>query len=86
LELLTKYSVLRHQPSDGIGGQASDMQIQAEQIRQMRTRFDKLSSKATGQSAKKIAQDTQRDFRLTTQAALDYGLVNRVITRVGELG
>ena len=51
----------------------------------MRARFDKLSSKATGQSAKKIAQDTQRDFWLTTQAALGYGLVNRVITTVDEL-
>ena len=53
---------LLHQPSGGIGGQASDMQIQAEQIRQMRARFDQLFAAATGQSAQKIAQDTQRDF------------------------
>ncbi len=42
---------LLHQPSGGIGGQASDMQIQAEQIRQMRDRFDQLFAAATGQSA-----------------------------------
>lgn len=52
----------------------------------MRARFDKLFAKASGQSAKKIARDTQRDFWLTTQAALGYGLVNRVITTVDELG
>lgn len=76
---------LLHQPSGGIGGQASDMQIQAEQIRQMRARFDQLFAAATGQSAQKIAQDTQRDFWLTTDEAVTYGLVGRVIRSVDEL-
>lgn len=76
---------LLHQPSGGIGGQASDMQIQAEQIRQMRARFDQLFAAATGQSAQKIAQDTQRDFWLTTDEAVTYGLVGRVIRTVDEL-
>jgi ATP-dependent Clp protease protease subunit len=76
---------LLHQPSGGIGGQASDMQIQAEQIRQMRDRFDQLFAAATGQSAQKIAQDTQRDFWLTTDEAVTYGLVGRVIRTVDEL-
>ena len=79
----TRFSL--HQPSGGIGGQASDMQIQAEQIRQMRDRFDQLFAAATGQSAQKIAQDTQRDFWLTTDEAVTYGLVGRVIRTVDEL-
>lgn len=76
---------LLHQPSGGIGGQASDMEIQAEQIRQMRARFDHLFSEATGQSKAQIAQDTQRDFWLTTDAAIRYGLVHKVIERIDEL-
>lgn len=76
---------LLHQPSGGIGGQASDMEIQAEQIRQMRARFDHLFSEATGQSKAQIAQDTQRDFWLTTDAAIRYGLVHKVIERFDEL-
>ena len=76
---------LLHQPSGGIGGQASDMEIQAEQSRQMRARFDHLFSEATGQSTAQIAQDTQRDFWLTTDAAIRYGLVHKVIERIDEL-
>ena len=76
---------LLHQPSGGIGGQASDMEIQAEQIRQTRARFDHLFSEATGQSKAQIAQDTQRDFWLTTDAAIRYGLVHKVIERIDEL-
>ena len=76
---------LLHQPSGGIGGQASDMEIQAEQIRQMRARFDHLFSEATGQSKAQIAQDTQPDFWLTTDAAIRYGLVHKVVERIDEL-
>ena len=75
---------LLHQPSGGIGGQTSDMEIQAEQIRQMRARFDHLFSEATGQSKAQIAQDTQRDFWLTTNAAIRYGFVHKVIERIDE--
>lgn len=76
---------LLHQPSGGIGGQASDMEIQAEQIRQIRDRFEDIFAAATGQSKARIAQDTQRDFWLTTEAALDYGLVHQVIRSVDQL-
>lgn len=77
---------LLHQPSGGIGGQVSDMMIQAEQLRIMRERFDKLFAEATGQTPEKIAADTTRDFWLTTQEALDYGLVGKVISSVDQLG
>lgn len=76
---------LLHQPSGGIGGTTTDMQIQAEQIRQMRERFDNLFAEATGQKAEKIREDTMRDFWLTTDEALEYGLLGSVISSMDEL-
>ena len=77
---------LLHQPSGGIGGQVSDIQIQATQIRIMAERFHKLFAEATGQTPEKIAEDTRRDFWLNTEEALDYGLLGKVITSVDDLG
>ena len=77
---------LLHQPSGGIGGQATDMMIQAEQIRIMRERFDVLFAEATGQTAEKIAADTARDFWLTAPEAIDYGLAGKIIQSADELG
>jgi ATP-dependent Clp protease protease subunit len=76
---------LLHQPRGGIFGQASDMWIQAEQILKMRERFDRLFAEATGQTPEKIAEDTARDFWLSTNEALDYGLLGRVIHSVDDL-
>ena len=76
---------LLHEPSGGVGGTASDIFIQAQQIEIMRTRFHKLFSQATGQTEEKIAEDTRRDFWLTTREALDYGLLGSIITSVDEL-
>lgn len=76
---------LLHQPSGGIGGQVTDMQIQAEQIRIMRERFDNLFAEATGQTPEKIAADTQRDFWLTTEEAVAYGLLDKVIAKADQL-
>ncbi|MEP3637694.1 MAG: ATP-dependent Clp protease proteolytic subunit [Paracoccaceae bacterium] len=76
---------LLHQPSGGIGGQATDMAIQAEQLKIMRHRFDRLFADATGQTPEKIAEDTQRDFWLSTDDAISYGLLGRVINSVDDL-
>ncbi len=76
---------LLHQPSGGIGGQATDMEIQAQQIRIMRERFDGLFSEATGQTKEKIAADTARDFWLTAQEAIDYGLCGNIILSADAL-
>lgn len=76
---------LLHQPSGGIGGPASDMKIQARQIEIMQDRFNTLFAAATGQTPERIAKDTQRDFWLTTQEALAYGLVGQVISSMAEL-
>jgi len=77
---------LLHQPSGGIGGTTSDMQIQAEQIRQMRARFDQMFADATGQTPERIRKDTARDFWLTTEEALKYGLLGSVILTMDQLG
>ena len=76
---------LLHQPSGGIGGTSTDMMIQAEQVRQMRDRLNQIFADATGQSIERIEQDTQRDFWLNTQEALDYGLLGKIIRSVDEL-
>lgn len=76
---------LIHQPSGGIGGTSSDMMIQAEQVRLMRDRLNQIFAEATGQKVEKIEKDTQRDFWLNTQEALDYGLLGKVITSVDDL-
>ena len=76
---------LLHQPSGGIGGSVSDMAIQAEQIAKMRERFDHLFADATGQSPERIREDTKRDFWLTTDEALDYGLLGKVIHSAAEI-
>lgn len=76
---------LLHQPSGGVGGQVTDIQIQAEQLRLMRERFNRLFAEATGQTPEKIDADTNRDFWLSAQEAIDYGLLGKVITSVDEL-
>ncbi|MFV0302208.1 MAG: ClpP family protease, partial [Paracoccus sp. (in: a-proteobacteria)] len=76
---------LLHQPSGGIGGTTSDMMIQAEQIRQMRERLNQIMADATGQKVERIEKDTNRDFWLNTQEAVDYGLVGKIIRSVTEL-
>ncbi|WP_405402325.1 ATP-dependent Clp protease proteolytic subunit [Paracoccus sp. Ld10] len=76
---------LIHQPSGGIGGTSSDMMIQAEQVRLMRDRLNHIFAEATGQTVERIEKDTQRDFWLNTQEALDYGLLGQVIRSADDL-
>ncbi len=76
---------LLHEPRGGVGGSVSDIQIQAEQISIMRERFHRIFADATGQSEKKIAKDTERDFWLNTDEAIEYGLLGKVIKSADEL-
>ncbi|MEM9757147.1 MAG: ATP-dependent Clp protease proteolytic subunit [Pseudomonadota bacterium] len=76
---------LLHEPSGGVGGSVSDIQIQAEQIRLMRERFYHLFGEATNNPPEKIASDIGRDFWLNTQEAIEYGLLGKVIASVDEL-
>ena len=82
---LSNTRFLLHQPSGGIGGSASDLEIQANQIRHMWSRFETLFARATRQTEVRIKADTKRDFWLNTEAALSYGLVGRVVASVTEL-
>jgi ATP-dependent Clp protease protease subunit len=76
---------LLHQPSGGVGGMASDIEIQAHQIQKMRERFEQLFADATGQTPEKIHEDTNRDFWLNTDEAIKYGLLGQVINAQSDL-
>ena len=70
-----------HQPSGGAQGQASDIEIQANEIIELRRILNYLLSINTGQTEKTIARDTERDNFLSAKEACDYGLVDKVIER-----
>lgn len=74
-----------HEPRGGIGGQATDVEIQAREIIKMRQRLNKIFAEATGQSLKKIEADTDRDFWMSSKEAVTYGLVGKVVTNQKEL-
>jgi ATP-dependent Clp protease, protease subunit len=76
---------LLHQPLGGVGGPASDVEIEARQIVLMRERLNQVFSAATGQPLEKIAQDTERNHWLTASEALAYGLVGRIVETASEL-
>jgi ATP-dependent Clp protease, protease subunit len=72
--------VLLHQPSGGAEGQSVDIEIQAKEILRMRDMLDAILAEKTGQSVERIRKDTDRDFILSAQEALDYGLIDAIIT------
>lgn len=76
---------LIHQPSGGVGGQASDIAIQAEQIIRMRERLARIISEATGQSIEQVRKDIERDRWMTTDEAMEYGIVKKVIRSAKEM-
>jgi len=76
---------LIHQPSGGAGGQATDIAIQAEQIIKMRERLAQIISDRTGTAIEQVRSDIERDKWLTTDEAIAYGLVNKVVESSSEL-
>ena len=72
--------VLIHQPSSGVEGQQTDIQIVADETKWIRQRLNEILSEATGQPIEKVNADTERDNYLRANEALEYGLVDRVIT------
>jgi ATP-dependent Clp protease, protease subunit len=72
--------ILLHQPWGGVGGQASDIENQAREILRMRDLLNYMLATDTGQPVEKIAADTDRDFVMTAQEAVTYGLIDEVIT------
>lgn len=77
---------LVHQPSGGSRGSASDIKIQAEQIVKMRARINQLIAHETGQPLERVAKDTDRDYWMTVDEAIEYGIVGRRISSMKELG
>ncbi|TET98751.1 MAG: ATP-dependent Clp protease proteolytic subunit [Candidatus Stahlbacteria bacterium] len=77
--------ILLHQPSGGISGVASDIEIHAEEIIKMRERINKILSVYTGQQIKKIKSDTDRDFWMDAEQACEYGLIDEVIKSRKEI-
>ena len=71
---------LLHEPRGGVGGQASDVEIQAREIIKMRERLNNIFAKATGQTLAKIKKDTDRDFWMPAEEAVKYGLVGKIVT------
>ena len=68
-----------HQPLGGAQGQASDIEIQAREILRLKARLNKIMSDNTGKSLEVIEHDTERDFYLTAEQAVDYGIVDQVL-------
>jgi ATP-dependent Clp protease protease subunit len=72
--------VLMHQPWGGVGGQASDIELQAREILRIRDLLNGIISADTGQSVERVESDTDRDFIMTAAEAVDYGVVDEVIS------
>ncbi len=72
--------VLIHQPLGGAQGQATDIEIQAAEIIRIKKSLNEILAKNTGQSIKKIEKDTDRDYIMTPEEALEYGMIDKVIT------
>jgi ATP-dependent Clp protease protease subunit len=72
--------ILLHQPHGGAQGQAVDIEIQAKEITRYRKLLEELIAKHTGQPLEKVAKDTDRDFILTAEEAVAYGVVDEVIS------
>ena len=77
--------MMLHQPSGGSRGVAADIEIQAQEILLMRERLNKLIAEHTGKDEATVAKDTDRDFWMSPDAALEYGLVDRVQKTRSEL-
>ena len=73
--------IMIHQPLGGAQGQATDIEIQAKEILYLKQRLNEALARNTGQPLEKIAEDTERDFFMSPQDAVDYGLIDQVIER-----
>ena len=76
---LPNSNIMIHQPSGGAQGQASDIVIQAEQILKIKSNLNRILSENTGKDLETIERDTDRDFSMSAEEALKYGLIDKVI-------
>jgi ATP-dependent Clp protease, protease subunit len=76
---------LIHQPSGGAGGKATDIAIQAKEIVKMRERLGRVIADKTGQKLARVMEDIERDYWMTTDEAIAYGILGKVITKMSEV-
>lgn len=76
---------LLHQPMGGSMGRASDLEIEAAEILRMRARLNRVIADRTGQPLKKVEKDTERNFWMSAEEAVEYGLVSRIIASAEEI-
>jgi len=76
---------LLHQPSGGAGGQAADIRIEAQEIIKIRERINRLVAQETGQPVEKVARDSDRNFWMSAEEAVEYGLIRKIIASRDEL-
>ena len=74
-----------HQPLGGIGGRATDIRIEAEEILKARERLNKTIADATGQPLERVEKDTDRNYWMSPDEALEYGIVGKIIKSASEL-
>jgi ATP-dependent Clp protease protease subunit len=77
--------IMMHQPSGGLRGQAADIAIQAEQMLHIKRLLAERIADHTGQTPEKIQEDSERDRWFTAEQATEYGLIDKVIVRRGEM-
>ena len=77
--ILENSRVMIHQPLGGAQGQASDIEIHTKEILYLREKLNKILSKNTGQTVKKIESDTNRDHFMSSEKALKYGIIDKII-------
>jgi len=75
--------IMIHQPSGGAQGQATDIEIQAREILYLRERLNGILAENTGKSVEEIARDTERDNFMSADAAVEYGLIDKVLSKRG---
>jgi ATP-dependent Clp protease protease subunit len=73
--------IMIHQPSGGAQGQSTDIQIQAQEIQRLKDTLNEILAEKTGKTAKKIEKDTERDNFMSAKEALEYGLIDKVLTK-----
>lgn len=78
--------IMLHQPWGGAGGQATDILIQANEINRMKKTINSILAENTGKPLEQIENDTQRDFFLSPKEALEYGLIDKILTRDNKNG
>jgi ATP-dependent Clp protease, protease subunit len=77
--------VMIHQPMGGFQGQASDVEIHAREILYLRSRLNEMLAKHTGQTIEVIERDTDRDYFMSSDQALDYGLIDKILQNRNEV-